>query len=189
MDDGEVCLAVTNSNHGGFGVERDLVKLESKRERECVVDDSYDLDEGSPNKKLAKEVSNEEVHSEVLNPVTSNGEIVSCSQAVAVSLVDELGSSNPVESVENMSSSSESSSEETDSDDNNSEDEKLDAVRAPLMFVREIPQHLSSTGVRKITFKFSKDKEDYKHQFLTSDTTFVENHVDYGKKETLVSIS
>ncbi|CAM8966293.1 unnamed protein product [Rhodiola kirilowii] len=178
MEDGEVCLAVTNCDD--VGVQQNLVKVEQKRDRQSVGDDD-DLEEGSPNKKLAKELSNEEVHSEVSNPVTSNGEIVSCSQTVGVSLVGELGSRNPAESGESMSSSSESSSEETESDDEHTEDEKLALDGAPLMVVREIPEHLSSTGVRKITFKFRKNKED---QFPASAPSFMENHVEYGKNET-----
>lgn len=183
-DGGEVCLAVTNYD---IGVEHKSVKVEQKRGRTCLGDDVDDFEERFPNKKPAKEFSNDEVHSEVSNPVVSNGEIVSCSKSIPVSLVGELGSRNPADSTESMSSSSQSSSEETDTDDENSEDEKLNVVSAPLMVVRDIPEHLSSTGVRKITFKFSKNMGDYKHQFPASAPTYVENLEEYGKTETPVS--
>uniref|UniRef100_A0A7N0RHM4 PHD-type domain-containing protein n=1 Tax=Kalanchoe fedtschenkoi TaxID=63787 RepID=A0A7N0RHM4_KALFE len=179
MEDGEVCLEVANEN---VKVDGDSVKLNQKRGCEWVGDEvDDDVEEGTPNKKLAKEVSNDEVHSEVSNPVISHGEIVSSSQTVGVSLVGDLASRHPAES---RSRSSESSSEETETDDEYTEDEASATDRAPQMVVREIPELLSSTGVRKITFKFSKNKEDYGNQFPASATRFAENYEEYGKKET-----
>ncbi|KAL7183160.1 hypothetical protein ACSBR1_041774 [Camellia fascicularis] len=76
----------------------------------------------------------------------------------------ELVSNNQVASSENSSTcSGNSSSEVSLNEEEESKNDTCGAVSTSL-FVREIPKDFSSTGIRKITFKFSKRKEDYDNQ-------------------------
>lgn len=102
-----------------------------KRERVCVEGEGEE--EESPNKKQAKEPSNDDIVSEISNPVSSP--------------VENTSRFHPVKS-----GSGDFGSEETVSDEERSGNEQ---------FVLEIPKHLSSTGVTRITFKLSKQKKDH----------------------------
>ena len=102
-----------------------------KRERVCVEGEGEE--EESPNKKQAKEPSNDDIVSEISNPVSSP--------------VENTSRFHPVKS-----GSGDFGSEETVSGEERSENEQ---------FVLEIPKHLSSTGVTRITFKLSKQKKDH----------------------------
>lgn len=163
-----VCLALLTD------VVRDnenLSRTELKRDHQYFLDDAES--DPYPNKKQTKEISNEEIRSEVLNPITSPKENVVSAQEFT-SQPSEHGNSNQVECGEVTSMCSESSS----SDENLSDQERCgnDTTRAgndagdaeTSRIVLEIPKHASSTGIRKITFKFSKRKEDYnKHSYAS----------------------
>ena len=126
----------------------------------------------SPNKKQAKEVSNDELRSEVFNPNISVTENALAFQDIS-SQPTESGNGNPAECGELTSTCFEnSSSDETLSDEagdhninstfRSDKDPSSSAISSCV--VLEIPKHVSSTGIRKITFKFSKKKEDYDYQ-------------------------
>lgn len=116
-----------------------------KRERLC---DEGGEEEESPNKKQAKEPSNDDIVSEISNPVSSP--------------VENTSRFHPVKS-----GSGDFGSEETVSDEERSGNEQ---------FVLEIPKHLSSTGVTRITFKLSKQKKEF------DDTPVVKDHAWDEKK-------
>ena len=145
-------------------------RTELKRDcHQCVADDATE----SSNKKQAKEVSNDELRSEVSNPNTSTTENALAFQDIS-SQPAESANANHVECGELTSTCLEnSSSDETLSDEagdhniNNTLGNDKDTSSAAAMtscVVLEIPKHASSSGIRKITFKFSKKKEDYDYQ-------------------------
>ena len=169
MGEGEVCLAVLTD---GVTEDENLSRTELKRDHQYLLDDAEP--DSFPNKKQAKEVSNEDVRSEVSNPNISPKETTSTVQEFT-SQAAKLGNSNQVECGEVTSTCSGSSSaDETLSDGDRSrndtsrvDDNASGAVETSLI-VREIPKHANSTGIRKITFKFSKRKEDYDNQTYAS---------------------
>ncbi|KAB1224038.1 hypothetical protein CJ030_MR2G001326 [Morella rubra] len=168
-EEGEVCLAVFTA----VVTEIDNISgTESKREHRYILEDAES--DPYPNKKQAKEVSNEDVRSEVLNPIISPKENVVSVQEFT-SEPAELGNSNHVECGEVTSTcSGSSSSEETSSDQNcggedtSRADNDASGDVETSRVVLEIPKHASSTGIRKITFKFSKRKDDYTNQTYAS---------------------
>ncbi|KFK29452.1 hypothetical protein AALP_AA7G136200, partial [Arabis alpina] len=113
--------------------------VELKRDRLYTGEE----EEHFPNKKQAKEASNDDITSEISNPVAS-----------------------PVENTSRFSHEVISSSEETISSGNDvsvagsSPTENSSDVLASR-FVLEIPKHLSSTGITRITFKLSNRKNDF----------------------------
>ncbi|XP_028086519.1 uncharacterized protein LOC114287389 [Camellia sinensis] len=110
-----------------------------------------------------KEASNNEIFSEVSNPNLSPRDNA-CSIQTISSQLAELVSNNQVASCENSSTcSGNSRSEESLNEEEESKNDTYGAVSTSL-FVRKIPKDFSSTGIRKITFKFSKRKEDYDNQ-------------------------
>jgi len=156
-------------------------RTELKRDYDqCVSDTERHL---FPHKKQVKEVSNDEVRSEVSNPNVSATEHALTFQDI---------SSQPTESTVNHAECGEltstllenSSSDETLSDEagdqnittttttnnsnnnNNTSQSDKDTSSAAMTscVVMEIPKHASSSGIRKITFKFSKKKEDHGYQ-------------------------
>ncbi|XP_061339439.1 uncharacterized protein LOC133286108 [Gastrolobium bilobum] len=149
-------------------------RTELKRDyHPCVADTEPDL---FPNKKQAKEVSNDEVRSEVSNPNVSATEHALTFQDIS-SQPTESANVNQTECGELTSTCLEnSSSDETLSDEagvqnNNSNnnntcqnDKDTSSAAMTSRVVLEIPKHASSSGIRKITFKFSKKKEDYGYQ-------------------------
>ncbi|KAL5809337.1 hypothetical protein ACOSQ3_030028 [Xanthoceras sorbifolium] len=169
MGESAVCVEVQTD-----GVVECSSRIELKRDREFPIDNVES--DSFPNKKQAKEDPlYEDVKSEVSNPVVSPKEITSSFHDIT-SQQTHLVTINQVRSNDNDDATSTSSgslsSEETLSDDggehsgsyqtetsrsnNNSGDVSMSHV------VLEIPKHVSSSsGIRKITFKFSKRKEDY----------------------------
>lgn len=170
---------------------------ELKRDHQCLLEDAEP--DQFPSKKQAKEVSNEDIRSEVSNPNTSPKQNGSSVQEFT-SQPAGLGNGNQVECGEVTStclgSSSSSSSEETLSDGDRSgnnntsranHDGNADASGAVVetsRVVLEIPKDARSTGIRKITFKFSKRREDYDNQSYASVappvTNGVANSMSYG---------
>lgn len=159
--------AVTNEPLG----KESASSTELKRDHQCLDEDTEP--EAFHNKKLAKEVSNEDVRSEVSNPVISpKGNHF---QDIT-SQPDEQENTNQVERGDLTSAcSGNSSSEDTSSDgvpcQNNTSRNDADMcdVDEVSRFVIEIPKHASSTGIRKITFKFSKTKDNKIHSYGNSD--------------------
>lgn len=155
--------------------ENEESRTELKRDYDqCVTDTEPHL---SPNKKQAKEVSVDEVRSEVSNPNVSAAEHALTFQDIS-SQPTESANVNNAECGELTSTCLEnSSSDETLSDEagdqnnnnnsnNNTSQSNKDMSSAAMTscVVMEIPKHTSSSGIRKITFKFSKKKEDYDYQ-------------------------
>ncbi|XVE61845.1 hypothetical protein DITRI_Ditri06bG0071600 [Diplodiscus trichospermus] len=143
MEDEAVCLEAST------GEIMDNVNITMPEDRECLQTET------SPNKKQRKEVSNEDIRSEVSNPIVSPKE--NTSSFLDISNTNQAGCGE-VTSV----CSGNSSSEETLSD--SSRMGATSSVVSSSHVTLEIPKHLSSSGIRKITFKFSKRKEDYDNE-------------------------
>lgn len=157
-------------------------RTELKRDYDqCVSDTERHM---FPHKKQVKEVSNDEVRSEVSNPNVSTVEHALTFQDIS-SQPTESTDVNHAECGELTSTCLEnSSSDETLSDEagdlnittttnninnnnnNNTSqsDKNTSSAAMTSCVVMEIPKHASSSGIRKITFKFSKKKEDYGYQ-------------------------
>lgn len=126
-----------------------------------------------------KEVSNEDVFSEVSNPNFSPRDITSSIQTTnSHSLHNIAGGCGEVSSFSSRSSSEEESLSEGDHSGNNGSGEA-----STSRVVLEIPKHVSTTGIRKITFKFSKRKEDYEHTSSISDNQALPNEFHDGLHE------
>ncbi|CAH2064212.1 unnamed protein product [Thlaspi arvense] len=148
MEEEAVCFEMPME--GEVAEESPSTKNELKRDRLCIGEDNVEGELYS-SKRQAKEASNDDIRSEISNPVASPVDNTSSfrditSHPAKSSSGDRVGSC----------SGSDSGSDETVSD------EKLgeygDAVTSS--FVLEIPKHLSTTGITKITFKLSKPKEE-----------------------------
>ncbi|KAJ7972522.1 Chromodomain-helicase-DNA-binding protein 4 [Quillaja saponaria] len=170
---GEEAVCVEVLADGGKD-NHDISRTGLKRDHHCLVDN--DSDALLPSKKQAKEVSNDDIRSEVSNPYISPKENALTFQDIT-SQPAELPTVNQVECGEVTSTCSEnSSSEETLSDAegnrSNTESSQTDKDTSSAVMtsrvVLEIPKHVSSTGIRKITFKFSKRKEEYDNQLPAS---------------------
>lgn len=177
---GEEAVSVHALGEDGRIENNEESRTELKRDyNQCVADTEHGV---SPNKKQAKEVSNDEVRSEVTNPNTFATEHALAFQDIS-SQPTESGNVNHAECGELTSTCLEnSSSDETlsdeagdrnnnsnsnDNDHSNTCQNDKDTSSAAAMTSRvvvEIPKHASSSGIRKITFKFSKKKEDYCYQ-------------------------
>lgn len=185
--------------------ENENTTNELKRDHQYLLEEEDEEAEPLfPNKKQAKEVSNEDIRSEVSNPNTcspkQNGSTSVqefTSQSPGLRNGNENGSNNQVECGEVTStclgsnSSSSSSSDDTlshhgdnenDNDNDTSHDHDADETSRVVM---EIPKDVRSTGIRKITFKFSKRREDYDNQSCASvvsrpETNGVANGMSYG---------
>ena len=148
--------AVTNETLG----KENASSTELKRDHQCLDEDTEP--ESLHNKKQAKEVSNEDVRSEVSNPVVSPKENHFHD---ITSQPEEVENTTQVERGELTSAcSGNSSSEDISSggvrcqNDMSQNDVDMCDVNEVSRVVIEIPKHASSTGIRKITFKFSKKK-------------------------------
>ncbi|CAL5389643.1 unnamed protein product [Camellia sinensis] len=118
--------------------------------------------ESSCTKKQTKDALSD-IELEFSNPNLSPRDNA-CSIQTISSQLAELVSNNQVASCENSSTcSGNSRSEESLNEEEESKNDTYGAVSTSL-FVRKIPKDFSSTGIRKITFKFSKRKEDYDNQ-------------------------
>ena len=148
-------------DHEGIGDRTDAEPCAKKQAREAPSDDT-ELETCA--KKQVKEASNDDVCSEVSNPILSPRDIA-CSVQTISSQPAELVSNTQVGSGEISSTCSGNSSRE----ESPSEEEQIKTDTGGEVskshFVLEIPEHVSSTGIRKITFKFSKRKENYDNQF------------------------
>ncbi|CAN6715829.1 unnamed protein product [Malus baccata var. baccata] len=160
---GEEAICVGKLRDGEVETE-DFPRTELKREHECLEDDSGA--DGFPNKKQVKEHSNEDIRSEVSNPVVSPKENSSTFQDIT-SQPAKLVNSNGTECGEVESScSGNSGAEETLSNgqctekDNCQIEKETNGDVLTSRVVVEIPKLASSSGIRKITFKFSKKKEN-----------------------------
>ncbi|XP_010517021.2 PREDICTED: uncharacterized protein LOC104792538 [Camelina sativa] len=152
-----------------------------KRERLDTTDDEVVKGDHFPNKKQAKEASNDDITSEISNPVASPVESTSLFRDVSSQpVISGLG--DPVEC-----SGSDFGSEETISDGERGVTEDSSDVLLPSRFVLEIPKHLSSTGITKITFKLSKPKKEFDELPVVKDHTWDGGVVKMPKK--IVSIS
>ncbi|KAI8009647.1 Increased DNA methylation 1 [Camellia lanceoleosa] len=137
-------------------------ELESSCTKKQAKDSLSDTELDSANKQV-KETSNDEIFLEVSNPNLSPRDNACNIQTISSQLA-ELVSNNQVASSENSSTcSGNSSSEESLNEEEESKNDTSGAVSTSL-FVCEIPKDFSSTGIRKITFKFSKRKEVYDNQ-------------------------
>ncbi|KAL4309092.1 hypothetical protein GQ457_01G017570 [Hibiscus cannabinus] len=154
MEEAAVCLG----NPAEDPTENvNAMKPELKRDRECLEPEpeSESELEASPNKKQAKEVSNEDVGSEVSNPIVSPKE--NTSSFLDISSRNQAGSGEVTSVCSRNSSFDESLSDSSQMGDTS-------AALSSSHVTLEIPKHLSSSGIRKITFKFSKRKEDYDNE-------------------------
>lgn len=193
MGEGAVCVELTGV---GMGKESTTSRTELKRDHQFLVDDNeLELEpEPFPNKKQAKEALNEDIKSEVLNPVISPKENVSYCQDIT-SQPTELVTSNQVgpdevaptcsgnsslSPMETLSHEGEPSIENNISQSDTSRDTASGSSESTSHVILEIPKHASSSGIRKITFKFSKRKEDYDTQAVTSVAEPVTNGIGQG---------
>ncbi|CAK7333833.1 unnamed protein product [Dovyalis caffra] len=152
---------------------------ELKRERSQFLVNENETGELFPNKKPAKqeEASNDDTKSEVSNPLMllvspkDNGS----SRDISSQPTEE----SPTCSEETLTVSQEgngSSSEDNISHQSHRKDTCASVSMSPV--VLEIPKHASTTGIRKITLKFSKRKEDYDTE--TSVAHSLHNGIDQG---------
>lgn len=137
---------------------------ELKIEDDCLKDNAES--ESFINKKQAKEEAiNDDIKSEVSNPIVSPKEITSSfhditSQQTESDTTNRVGCDKVTctSSEETLSEADRSESFQTETSLNNN----TSAYVSTSHVVLEIPKHVSSSsGIRKITFKFSKRKEDY----------------------------
>ncbi|GMH10141.1 hypothetical protein Nepgr_011982 [Nepenthes gracilis] len=175
MGEGDVCAEVLSNGE----VENETSsRFELKRDLRFVVSNA-DL-EDSPRKKQGKlEASNEDVCSEVSDPNVSptenhNTSISHTSNGERVALDSNIQANfGELTSMSSGNSSTESSS------DGVSRNDCSDGGARVSDIILEIPKHLSSTGIRKITFKFSRSKEEYESRLSTSNGLHEgESHID-----------
>lgn len=154
MGKDEICLDAldgggeTNDlkrSHECMDDENELKPCSKKQVKEAIKD-TTELEPSAD--KEVKEALNEDISSEVSNPNLSPTDNA-CSLQVISSQKTELGTNKQAYS-----------DEESLSEDELSKNDKPN-TGSTSSFVLEIPKHISSCGVRKITFKFSKSKEDY----------------------------
>ncbi|KAH7519154.1 hypothetical protein FEM48_Zijuj08G0005600 [Ziziphus jujuba var. spinosa] len=163
-----VCLAVLTDGEMENDKPSKTKTTELKRGHHFLEDkDNGEADPYPfPNKKIAKEVSNDDIRSEVTNPIISPKENASSFQDIT----SQPAKLTNLECGEVTSSTcpGNSSSEETLSDGEPSGKQDTESritndTRGATLTSRvvlEIPEHVSSSGIRKITFKFSKRKDD-----------------------------
>ncbi|KAH8506172.1 hypothetical protein H0E87_013123 [Populus deltoides] len=138
-------------------------KGDLKRERNPFPVNENETGELFPNKKQAKqeEASNDDTKSEVSNPVITlvspkgNG-----SSSHDISEESPTNACPSSEETLTVSQEGGGSSSEDNTSHQSPRNDTCDSVSMSPV-VLEIPEHASTTGVRKITFKFSKRKEDY----------------------------
>lgn len=172
MGEAAVCVEIPENGIMGNGSSpRNELKRDSQFLAGDIEADAF------PNKKHTKEASNDDIRSEVSNPLVSPKGTASSLQDIS-SQPAQLTSADHVVCGEVSSTSlRSSSSEETLSDGersgndpsrtDSSQIENSGAVSTSQV-VLEIPKHLSSSGIRKITFKFSKRKDDFNNLLSSS---------------------
>ncbi|WCJ28267.1 Acyl-CoA N-acyltransferase with RING/FYVE/PHD-type zinc finger domain [Euphorbia peplus] len=173
---GDVCVDI---------VKEDTSRGELKRDREILIEP-----EQFPSKKQAKEISNEDIKSEVSNPVVSPKENASVCQDIT-SHPTELATCNQVVSGEitsTCSGNSDTLSDEgegiTVNNDTRSDSSHIGTSSSVSTshVVLEIPKNASTSGIRKITFKFSKRKEDYHNQTIASAGTGITEQCSFSDR-------
>ncbi|KAD5961561.1 hypothetical protein E3N88_13034 [Mikania micrantha] len=118
---------------------------------------------------IKKEASNDDISSEVSNPNVSPRDHSSSFQTVDSQLDGKLVMKSQVVCGEITSAcSGKSSSEGSSSQDEHGTNDTYGTLSTSHVVI-EVPKHAStSSGIRKITFKFSKRKEDYDNQLPAS---------------------
>ncbi|XP_059647009.1 uncharacterized protein LOC132293506 isoform X2 [Cornus florida] len=191
MGEGEACVVVLND---GEMEDKDSLRVESKRDHQWLVDDTVTepctkkqareslSDTGSEHstknqskeasvdakkelsaKNQGKEASNEDICSEVSDPNLSPTDNASSFRTIS-SQSAELVSNKQVGFGEITSTGSgNSSTDESLSEEEHNRNDISGAISTSHV-VLEIPKSTSSSGIRKIIFKFSKRKEDYENK-------------------------
>ncbi|KAK6943690.1 Tify domain binding domain [Dillenia turbinata] len=153
MEEEEVCVPeLINGHIEDCEKSENNSRMEMKREFQLVVDSNES--ETCPSKKQAKESSNnEDTRSEVSNPDPSLGDNTSILHKIPFP-PPESAKINEVGCGEVTSTRSDDSSTDSLSDEENSDRESSHIVSASHV-VLEAPKNGSSSGIRKVTFKFS----------------------------------
>ncbi|KAL1195853.1 Increased DNA methylation 1 [Cardamine amara subsp. amara] len=152
MGEEAVCLEMPMEED--IAEEISPTKNDLKRGHLCIEEDNVE-EELHFNKRQAKEASNDDIRSEISNPVASPVDNASSFRDITSNLA------------KSTSGDRVGSCYETLSDEENSEyglsiaDSSQWSDDVPSCFVREIPKHLSTTGITKITFKLSKRNEEF----------------------------
>ncbi|CAK9147247.1 unnamed protein product [Ilex paraguariensis] len=134
----------------------------------------YDVDIELCSQNEAKETSNEDICSEVTNPNLSPRENTSSFQTIGSEHVELMSNiQSGCVDVTSDSSGNSTTEEGLREEELNRNDTQGEVTTSHV--VLEIPKHVSTTGVRKITFKFSKRKEDYCNQLSTPSTQLQSN--------------
>ncbi|KAH9623496.1 hypothetical protein KSS87_018785 [Heliosperma pusillum] len=172
MGEGEVyVLALPNNfvvNRRGSGPGR----TELKRELGCVLSEEAEL-EDLPKKKLAVDCLNgyaDDVFSDVSGMVvcsTTENENVS-SLGTSISQPADLGDANNLVHSGDITSESSGNSWVVACSDEESRRRRSSSGVSTSQVTLEIPEHASTTGIRKITFKFSKSKDEHVSKLSTS---------------------
>lgn len=142
-----------------------------KKQANEVSNDKLEVDTAPPPcMKLANEVSNEDICSEVTDSIVSPRENENTSTLKeAVNGCEtgkiELRSDNQLNPSEISSGRSGNSSTESYKESPNGSSSPGSSTSHVIL---EIPKHASSTGIRKITFKFSKSKTEHESKLTTS---------------------
>ncbi|XP_065853569.1 uncharacterized protein [Euphorbia lathyris] len=174
MAESAVCVDLSTELDIG---KENTSRAELKRDHQFLMNNSEP--EQFPNKKQAKEISNEDIKSEVSNPVISPKENASVcqditSQPTELAACNQVGSGETTFTCSGYSSPSDTLSGEGEDSTENNDTQSESAHNGTSDFVStshvvlEIPKHASTSGIRKITFKFSKRKEDYDNQTIAS---------------------
>ncbi|XP_073297984.1 uncharacterized protein [Primulina huaijiensis] len=126
-------------------------------------------------KDKVEETSNDDVYSEVSNPNPSPKHLTSsltCSSQPLDVLASDPGGCGEITSARFQTSSADGNScKEMHVKKYNSESVSTSCVAI------EIPKNISTTGIRKITFKFSKRKEDYDSKISFPGKSMVNNEI------------
>ncbi|KAF4385340.1 hypothetical protein G4B88_026623 [Cannabis sativa] len=164
-------LAITDGN----AHEDHVSKLELKRHRECLLEEQDPESDQFPYKKQAKEVSNDDIRSEVTNPIIASNHStfhdITSQPALLPADNNDNDAALAVECGEITSTCSGNSiSEETLSEEpcasggsrSGSGGETCgneNDVVTTSRIVLEIPEHAALSGIRKITFTLNKRKD------------------------------
>ncbi|XP_010260093.1 PREDICTED: uncharacterized protein LOC104599305 [Nelumbo nucifera] len=186
MGEGNACVTALTD---GEIPQESSSRIESKRDHQSVVDATEP--EPFPSKKQAKETSNEESNSEVLNPNVSPRENTSSCRTISSQPV-ELVSDSRLGCGDETSTSMGNSSMESMSDDElellHSRNNVSPVAESTIsQVVMEASNPVGSCGVRRLIFKFSKRKEDYNNGEPSSlaqpERKGVDNFLDCKKPE------
>jgi len=149
-------------------------RIELKRELGCVVNEEAELG-ASPRRKharLASETTIDALWSElrdnpVVSPTRDNENVSSLDTSSSHPAEMVSSSDNQVNSGDITSESSGNSCLVSCIDERSRNHGSCSGVSTSQISL-EIPKHISTTGIRKITFKFSKSKEEYESKLSSS---------------------